>query len=312
MIATSIAAIVLATSLIAGASLAAAQAASVSAGTGQGAIVYHAHRIASPDWAPCFATTCDAGTGPGAAMYFVVYNSTGAMVADGFADETGTQITGLTIGSTYYIYPTDCNLCHNSTHNVVFDHWGDGSTDRPKAFVVTATPISADAYYRIVELGSSATTTTSSPPSSSNQSATPTPTQTTNPSSMPTSAATPTSTSTSSTSSQQTSQTSTTSTSTGSSITITHTANSELPPSLILSVLNAREATALQKVNEREQKATEKINDMLEKIKEREINAEQKLDKMLENRADQEQKQLLQLGDEHQENDNNDGEGADN
>jgi hypothetical protein len=144
-----------------------AQVASVSAGTGQRAIVYHAHRIASPDWAPCFATTCDAETGPGTTMYFVVYDSTGRIVAHGFADETGTQITGLTVGATYYLYPADCNLCHNSTHNVVFDHWGDGSTDRPKAFTVQANPISADAYYRIVEQGtSSAASTTTTTPSS--------------------------------------------------------------------------------------------------------------------------------------------------
>ena len=89
-------------------------------------------------------------------MYFVVYDSTGKIVGHGFADETGTQITGLNVGSSYSIYPADCNLCHNSTHNVVFDHWGDNSNVRPRTFVAQSSPVSVDAYYKIVELGSSA------------------------------------------------------------------------------------------------------------------------------------------------------------
>src|ERR1051326_633412 len=127
----------------------------ISAGTGQGTIVFHAHRVASTDWAPCFALTCDAGTGPGASMYFLVYNSSGVIVAKGFADETGTSVTGLTAGATYGVYPADCDLCHNSTHNVVFDHWGDGSTARPLEVTAQSTSaISLDAFYKIVELGS--------------------------------------------------------------------------------------------------------------------------------------------------------------
>ena len=136
----------------------------ISAGTGQGTIVYHAHRVASADWAPCFALSCDAGTGPGASMYFLVYNSSGAIVAKGFADESGTSVTGLTIGATYGIYPADCNLCHNSTHNVVFDHWGDGSTARPlKVTAQSTSAISLDAFYKIVELGSVPTPASSTP-----------------------------------------------------------------------------------------------------------------------------------------------------
>jgi hypothetical protein len=157
MIALTLAAI-LTTSLVAGIPLmmssAAASTGTIIVGDGQGSILYRAHRVADPTWAPCFALTCDAGTGPGASMYFVVYNSSGAIVANGFADETGTIIKGLSVESTYYVYPTDCNMCHNSTHNVVFDHWADdGSSARPRGFAVSSTQQNADAYYKIVELG---------------------------------------------------------------------------------------------------------------------------------------------------------------
>ncbi|HEX2556957.1 MAG TPA: hypothetical protein VHK86_01425 [Nitrososphaera sp.] len=149
---------ILTVSLVAGIPLimssAAASTGTIIAGDGQGSILYRAHRVADPTWAPCFALTCDAGTGPGASMYFVVYNSSGAIIANGFADETGTIIKGLSVGSTYYVYPTDCNLCHNSTHNVVFDHWADDSSERPRGFTASSnTQQNADAYYKIVELG---------------------------------------------------------------------------------------------------------------------------------------------------------------
>lgn len=148
---------ILTVSLVAGAPLmmssAAASTGTITVGDGQGSILYRAHRVADPTWAPCFALTCDAGAGPGASMYFVVYNSSGTIIANGFADETGTMIKGLSVGSTYYVYPTDCNLCHNSTHNVVFDHWADDdSSNRPRGFAVS-TQQNADAYYKIVELG---------------------------------------------------------------------------------------------------------------------------------------------------------------
>jgi hypothetical protein len=160
---------ILTVSLVAGIPLmissAAASTGTITVGEGQGSILYRAHRVADPTWAPCFALTCDAGTGPGASMYFVVYNSSGTIIANGFADETGTIIKGLSVGSTYYVYPTDCNLCHNSTHNVVFDHWADDdSSERPRGFMVSSNiQQSADAYYKIVELG-----TVTPPPDTTN------------------------------------------------------------------------------------------------------------------------------------------------
>jgi hypothetical protein len=129
----------------------------ISVGSGQGVIVYHAHRIQSPNWAPCFASVCDNGTGPGLGMYFVVYNSSRVLIAHGYADENGTQITGLNLGQNYSIYPADCDMCHNSTHSVIFVHWGgkDNSTDRPRTFVLAggSSAISLDVYYKLVEMG---------------------------------------------------------------------------------------------------------------------------------------------------------------
>jgi hypothetical protein len=99
-----------------------------------GSITVYAHRIPSTYWGPCFATTCDAGTGPGTAMYFVLYDRAGNVVQTGFADEHGYAFAGLDSSNIYYlVYPTDCGSCHNSTHDVVFDHWEDGSKTRPRA-----------------------------------------------------------------------------------------------------------------------------------------------------------------------------------
>lgn len=137
----------------------------VSVGSGQGIIVLHAHRIQSPNWAPCFALVCDNGTGPGVAMYFVVYNSSKVLIGHGYADENGTQITGLNIGQNYSIYPADCDNCHNSTHSVKFVNWGgaDNRTDRPRTFLVndSSSAVPLDVYYRIVELGANSTVTSS-------------------------------------------------------------------------------------------------------------------------------------------------------
>ena len=148
---------ILAASLAAGVPLMSASAAStgtITVGEGAGSILYRAHRVAAESWDPCFALTCEAGTGPGASMYFVMYDGSGDLIANGFADESGTSIKGLSIGSTYHIYPADCDLCHNSTHNVVFDHWADGSSERPRGFSISSdAPVSADAHYEIVELG---------------------------------------------------------------------------------------------------------------------------------------------------------------
>lgn len=115
------------------------QAAPTSAG-----ITVYASRIQSSYWDPCFASTCSAGTGPGTTMYFELYNSAGTLIQSGYANENGYTFTGLSPGTTYYVYPDDCNACHGSMHNVVFQYWGDGSTVRPMAATVGT---SLDAWY---------------------------------------------------------------------------------------------------------------------------------------------------------------------
>ena len=105
--------------------------------TGSGGITVYASRISAGYWAPCFATTCNAGTGPGASMYFILYDSSMNVVQTGFANENGYTFTGLTAGATYYVYPADCDLCHSSTHDVLFQYWGDNSSAvRPMAATV--------------------------------------------------------------------------------------------------------------------------------------------------------------------------------
>jgi hypothetical protein len=96
-------------------------------------ITVYASRISASYWAPCFATACSAGSGPGASMYFVLEDSNGNFLQGGFADEWGLTFTGLNPGATYYVLPEDCNLCHNSSHDVVFQNWDSGSTVRPLA-----------------------------------------------------------------------------------------------------------------------------------------------------------------------------------
>ena len=97
-------------------------------------ITVFAHRIPASYWSPCFATECSAGTGPGASMYFALLDSSGNTIREGFADEHGLTFTGLNQTATYYVYPADCNLCHASFHDVVFEYWGDNqSTVRPRA-----------------------------------------------------------------------------------------------------------------------------------------------------------------------------------
>jgi hypothetical protein len=109
-----------------------------------GGITVYAHRIPASYWDPCFATTCSAGSGPGTTMYFELQDAAGNTIQSGYADENGYTFTGLTPGVTYYVYPDDCAGCHGSTHDVVFDHWGDGSTVRPLA---TSVGSSLDAWY---------------------------------------------------------------------------------------------------------------------------------------------------------------------
>jgi hypothetical protein len=101
-------------------------------GSSPNGITIYDHRIPANYWAPCFATTCTnplascntACTGPGASMYFVLYDSSNNVVATGFANENGHIITGLTPGATYYIVPANCDLCHGSTHDVLFQYFG--------------------------------------------------------------------------------------------------------------------------------------------------------------------------------------------
>lgn len=107
---------------------------------GDGTITAYAYRIPSEHWGPTF-------TGANAQMYFVLYNSTGDIVRTGFADENGYKVTGLDADEQYYIYPTDCNSCHGDDHDVVFHHWEDGSTDRPRPVKAGA---SVGAYYEYV------------------------------------------------------------------------------------------------------------------------------------------------------------------
>jgi hypothetical protein len=109
-------------------------------------ITVYADRVPASYWAPCFATTCALGTGPGAAMWVVLYSSSGSVVQTGFANENGYTFTGLNPGATYYVYPSDCDNCHGSTHDVLFSYWGDNisSTTRPLAVIVGT---SVDAWY---------------------------------------------------------------------------------------------------------------------------------------------------------------------
>jgi hypothetical protein len=100
-------------------------------------ITVFAHRIPASYWAPCFATACSAGTGPGATMFFELIDSSGNVVQTAYADERGYTFTGLTPGATYHVQADNCNLCHGSTHDVVFQYWGnDTSTANPIAATV--------------------------------------------------------------------------------------------------------------------------------------------------------------------------------
>jgi hypothetical protein len=117
---------------------------------GPDSITVYAKRIPSSYWAPCFATSCSAGTGPGAKMFFSLQDSSGNVVQTGFADENGYSFTGLNPQAQYYlVYPADCDYCHNDPHNVVFSHWQDGSTDRPRAVDLGQ---SVTAYFEYVPL----------------------------------------------------------------------------------------------------------------------------------------------------------------
>jgi hypothetical protein len=122
-------------------------------GNGAGTITIYDHRVPQSDWASCFATNCTnpqascdtACTGPGASMWVVLYDSSGNVVATGFSDESGLVFSGLSTSATYYLYPSDCDNCHGSTHDVLFDQWATGSTTRPLEVVANGSYY--DAWY---------------------------------------------------------------------------------------------------------------------------------------------------------------------
>jgi hypothetical protein len=64
-------------------------------------------------------------------MYFVLTNSTGGVLQSAFTNEQGHIFTGLTPGATYYVDAQNCDLCHGSTHDVVFQHWTGGNATDP-------------------------------------------------------------------------------------------------------------------------------------------------------------------------------------
>jgi hypothetical protein len=126
-------------------------------GNGPGTITIYDHRIPAGYWADCFALTCsnpldpscgDSCTGAGASMWVVLYNAAGTVVASGFADENGLVFYNLTAGATYYIYSSDCDLCHGSTHDVLFHNWGPGTgTNDIRPLPVIANGTYVDAWY---------------------------------------------------------------------------------------------------------------------------------------------------------------------
>jgi hypothetical protein len=126
-------------------------------GSGPGTITIYDHRIPAGYWADCFALTCsnpldpscaDNCTGPGASMWVVLYDSAGNVVATGFSNENGLTFSGLNPSTTYYLYPSDCDLCHGSTHDVLFHNWGPGTgTNDLRPLPVIANGTYVDAWY---------------------------------------------------------------------------------------------------------------------------------------------------------------------
>jgi hypothetical protein len=105
-----------------------------------GTITVYAYRMPNSNWGSTFVSA-------DAQMYFVLYDSTGAIAHTGFFDENGNTITGLDEGKTYWVSPTDCHHCHGGTHDVRFNHWDDGTTERQRP---VTTGMSAGAYYEYV------------------------------------------------------------------------------------------------------------------------------------------------------------------
>lgn len=81
-------------------------------------------------------------------MYFVLYNATYGIVQTGFANENGYTFIGLNTSAVYYlVWPSDCDQCHNSPHNAVFEYWGDGYSTRPLMVTLGS---SLDAWFEYV------------------------------------------------------------------------------------------------------------------------------------------------------------------
>ncbi len=78
-------------------------------------------------------------------MWVVLYDGSGNEVATGFSNENGLVFSGLSPSATYYVYPSDCDQCHGSTHDVLFSQWATGSTTRPLAVVANGGYV--DAWY---------------------------------------------------------------------------------------------------------------------------------------------------------------------
>lgn len=124
-------------------------------GAGPGTITIYNHRTPAYYWADCFAANCTnplsscdtACTGPGASMWVILYNSAGNVVATGFSNENGLTFTGLNPSTTYYLYPSDCDLCHGSTHDVLFSHWGANNDTTTRPLAVVANGAYVDAWY---------------------------------------------------------------------------------------------------------------------------------------------------------------------
>ncbi|MEP0825795.1 MAG: hypothetical protein HRF40_09935 [Nitrososphaera sp.] len=83
-----------------------------------------AKRIKSEGWSDRFI---DDRTG----MFTAVYDIHGNLIDAGYADERGFTVGGLE-DKLYFVFPADCTDCNGSKNDIMFQHWEDGSTDRPR------------------------------------------------------------------------------------------------------------------------------------------------------------------------------------
>jgi len=106
-------------------------------------ITVYANRIPAGYWAACFALACSLGTGPGASMELSLYNSSDIIVQTALVNEQGYTFLGLNSSATYYVYPQNCDLCHGSTHDVLFDYWGNDSSSAVPIAATVGTSLEA-------------------------------------------------------------------------------------------------------------------------------------------------------------------------